>query len=414
LGGGYTTIGGAYVGGSGPYTEGGSVGGTGNFLTDLDVRNRALQLCGARRIASPYENSKENRETAFAYGKLRRAELATNVWTKATRRAILRPIDTNTMLLAPAAWVAGTTYFVGSIVADGNNNNWISRAPDNLGNDPTQSPNAWEPYYGPLSVSLWDSTASTAYWAGEVVYTAAGDGTSRVYVSLQSANSDNPATASAWDSTVTYQKNAVVTYSSVAYMSKIDLNLNQTPATSPASWTTTFVGGAGSGKWRQIGGAEFPNGVGLAELGNNILWPYNAGPSSQLNTKNCFLLPNNHLKTCSQDPKAGSLSFLGAPHGLAYRDWLFEGPFLISSESGALLYRFVADVTNVTALDVLFCEGLACRIALEVCESLTNSSTKLADIAKQYETFMGKAKMSNAIEAGAEEPPDDNYVTSRY
>jgi hypothetical protein len=88
----------------------------------------------------------------------------------------------------------------------------------------------WEPYFGPLAVALYDSTE--AYSAGELVYTTAGDGTNRVYVSLQSDNEDNPATATAYDATVTYQKNDVVTSSAIAYMSLIDLNTANTPASS--------------------------------------------------------------------------------------------------------------------------------------------------------------------------------------
>src|SRR5262249_289229 len=146
-----------------------------------------------------------------------------------------------------------------------------------------------------------------------VVYTTAGDGTDRVYYSLVDGNTDNPATATTWDSTVTYNKDDVVTRTSVAYKSLINLNLNQDPASAPAlwavgttyaignkvggrdgiiyqsvtngnighdptldngtnwtntgvlnPWTTVIGGGTGSVKWLEIGGAEFPSGVALA------------------------------------------------------------------------------------------------------------------------------------------------------
>ena len=428
------------------------------FLTDLDIRNRALQHCGARRVASATEVSKENNETKFVYGKLRRAELERNTWTFATKRAILRPVDNTTMLLAPGAWVSTVTYFVGSIVADGFNNNWSSKIPDNVGNDPTQSPNAWEPYFGTMTVQPWLST--TTYFSGELVYTAAGDGTNRVFISLQNANADNPATATAWSATASYNRNAIVTYLAVAYMSRIDLNLNQVPATtfaaewavgttygaaakvtgsdgtiyssiaggnigndpviSPTFWTntgvlspwdTTFVSGTGSMKWRQIGGAEFPNGVGLREL--NIIYPLNTGPTTQESTRNIYRLPNGYLKTCSQDPKAGATSYLGAEAGLPYKDWLFESGYIVSRETDPIMFRFVADVTDVSMFQTQFAEGLACRLALEVCEGLTNSSSKLADISKEYDRFMNEARRSNAIEAGSEEPPVDDYIAAR-
>lgn len=429
------------------------------FQTPVDVANRALQHCGAQRIDPALgfaEISKRASETAFAYGKLREAELRRNVWTFACRRAALRAIDTGTMLLAPAMWVQATIYFAGSIVSDQSNNLWISRIPNNLGNDPLNSL-TWEPYFGPLTVSLYDSAAS--YFAGELVYTAPGDGTYRVYLSLQSGNADTPATATAYDATATYFKNQVVTYLSVAYMSLIDLNTANTPTAAPAlwniattyamgnavggsdgviyssvgsgnvghdpvsdaginwistgalnPWSTVFIGGVGSDKWLQIGGAEFPMGVALATL--NITYPLGAGPSSQGSTRNIFKLPSGFLRVAPQYEKQGA-TWLGGPSGITYNDWTFEAGFLLSGDSGPILFRCVVNVTDVSRMDPMFCEGLAARIGLEVCEPLTQSTAKLGTIAKVYDEWMSQARTVNAIEQGYDEPPDDDYVTCR-
>src|SRR4051812_5428279 len=105
------------------------------FLSPVDIANRALQHCGASRIDVGQgfaEDSKNASETAFCYDKLRRAELRRNLWRFATKRAIIRAIDADTMILAPAMWVESTTYFVGSVVSDEDNNLWISMAPNNL------------------------------------------------------------------------------------------------------------------------------------------------------------------------------------------------------------------------------------------------------------------------------------------
>jgi hypothetical protein len=433
-----------------------------NFLNPIDIANRACQHCGVTQIDPSLgftEVSRRAAEISSCYPKLRRAELQRKNWTFATKRVILRAIDENTLLLAPSLWSASATYFVGSIVADSTGYLWISKTPNNLNNQPEETPAAWEPYFGPLSVSLYDD--DTAYSSGEVVYTTAGDGTYRVYLSLQSANSDDPATGTAYDATVTYKKNDVVTYSATAYMSKIDVNLGQTPSSSPADWasgttyaagsmvngsdgyiytsvgsgnvghdpttdagvhwtntgtltpwTTVFVGGTGSLKWRQIGGAEFPSGVALSEL--NIIYPLGAGPSAQSSTRNIYRLPAGFLRGTSQDPKAGSNSAFGAPSGLLYNDWLFERPYIVTSEIGPIMLRFIADVTDVSTMDDMFCEGFAARIALEVCEPLTNSTSKLQTIAKVYSEFMGDARAVNAIEAGSEEAPIDDYLACRY
>lgn len=431
------------------------------YFTPVDIANRALQHCGANRIdpmqgfADPGKNS---RETSFAYGKVRRAELRRNVWRFATKTAVLRAIDTTTMLLTASLWSAGTTYFVGSIVSDEQNNLWISRVPNNLGNDP-QNSLTWEPYFGPLSVSLFDSGAS--YFAGELAYTAAGDGTNRVYLSRVNGNSDDPATATAWDATSTYFKNQVVTYSSVAYMSLIDLNTNNQPNLAPAlfniattyaagdkvgasdgvvyqstgngnvgndpttdggvnwtntgvlnPWTTSFVGGIGSDKWLQIGGAEFPMGAGITPF--NVVYPIGAGPSSQANFRNVYRLPSGYLRKAKQNPNAYPVSWLGGPSGTIYGDWTFEGDFLITIDTGPVPFRFVADLTDVTKMDDMFCEALAARLAMEVCEQITQSSTKLGNIAKVYDEWVSQARAVNGIETGADDPPDDVYVTVRY
>lgn len=428
------------------------------FKTPVDIGNRGLQHCGGRRIDPLLgfaENSKSASEVSFCYDKLREAELRGNVWSFATRRTVIRPVDIGTMLLTPALWVESTTYFVGSIVSDASNNLWISRTPNNLGNDP-QNSLTWEPYFGPLTVSLY---ASNSYFAGELVYTAAGDGTARIYLSLQSGNQDDPSVATAWNATAVYSKNQVVTYLGNTYMSLIDLNKAQVPlstllpwniATSynlgdvvstsdglyysslgsgntgfdPTTdlgvhwllqgltpWTRTFVGGSGSVKWLQIGGAEFPVGVGLATM--NITYPLGAGPASQDSSRNIFHLPAGFLRIAPQNPKAAPVSYLGAAGGDTYNDWLFEGGFLVSSEINPIPLRFVANITDVSRMDPMFCEGLAARVGMEVCEPVTQSTAKLGVIAKIYDEWMSRAKAQNAIEQGWEDPPVDDFIACR-
>jgi hypothetical protein len=381
------------------------------FRTEADIGNRALQRCGASRMGTSgfSENSKNASEVAFCYGKLREAELRRNVWTFACRRTLLRAIDTNTMLLVPSLWATGTTYFVGSIVADQYGNSWISTIRDNLANDPLTSTGFWDPYFGPLSVSLYDSTIS--YYAGELVYTAVGDGTYRVYLSLESGNEDVPGTATAYSATTTYMKNQVVTSVAIAYMSLFDLNINNTPASSPTKWTTSFVGGAGSIKWLEIGGAEFPMGVGLIPL--SIVYPLGTGPASQVVTRNMFKLPAGFLRKADQNPGAGVTTWLGGPTGIMFSDWVFENGYLLASNNDVVNLRFVANVSDVSRMDPMFCEGLAARIALEVCEALTQSTAKLGAIAKIYQEWIDQAHTVNAIEQGVEQPADDDYVTCR-
>jgi len=379
----------------------------GAFRSPVDVGNRALQHCGADRISSFSDNSKRASEVSFVYDKVREAELQKNTWTFATRRAALRAIDTTTMLLSPALFAPATAYYQGSIVTDAVGNFWKSTIQNNTGNDPLTT-TFWEPYFGPQTVSLYDSTQS--YASGELVYTYAGDGTSRVYLSLIDGNTDNPATATAWSSATTYQMDQVVTYSSVAYKSLLNLNLNQQPNTHPLAWTSTFVGGSGSVNWLQIGGAEFPSGVALSVL--NLVYPIGAGPSSDSFNQNVFMLPAGFLKLAPQNPKV-PVPILGGPTGNTLNDWNIENGCIVSAETGPITLRFIANVTDVTRMHTMFCEALAARIGLEVAQPITQSDARLQTIASLYKQWLADAGRSNAIEASYDDPPDDPFITVR-
>lgn len=421
------------------------------FLDSMDIANKALQYCGQYPIQSPTEDSKANRETSNAYDKVRRSELRRNTWRFAVKNTVLRAIDTDTRLLVPALYDQSTLYLPGEVARDINNFYWISLEAENLNNAPEDT-DSWDAYFGPKTVSLYNS--ETSYYAGELVYKQGADaGSYQVWMSLETGNSDDPATATAWVIDTNYGLDAVVTFNGSMWRSTGPYNLGVTPADGPlafdvtATYTTgqTTTGsdnfiyssvGAGnighdpvtdagvhwtnthsanvwsrtpalittSGKWRPI----------TCTLKNLFLvYPIGSGPSNNSSNRNAFRLPAGYLRDAPQDPKAGSTSILGAPTGLAYTDWRFDGDYIISSESGPIVFRFVADVTKVSDMDDMFCEGLACRIATSVCEVLTQSAAKLQNIASAYKVFMTDARTVNAIEQGPVEPPEDDYLQCR-
>jgi hypothetical protein len=205
-------------------------------------------------------------------------------------------------------------------------------------------------YAGPLIAQLWDAT--TVYWSGELVYNVSG-------------------------------------MTTTVYQSRI--SGNEAAVTDTASWRVV----AGT-----LTAIEFD-------------YPIGAGPITQEATRNVFELPANYLRRAPQDPKEGSHSIQGAPTNLNYDDWNFEGNYLISSFSTPIVLRFVADITDVSSMDDLFCEGLGCRIGLEVCEELTQSADKISTIGAFYKEFMGDARQVNSIEIGSDEPPLDDYIATR-
>lgn len=421
------------------------------YLDSLDIANRAIEHCGLEPILSVTEDSNRNRHTAFAYDKLRRAELRRNVWRFAIRNVVLRPVDTTTMVVQPVAWNNATTYLPGAIVSDTNGQLWISGESENVNNTPGDTA-VWDMYFGPLSVSLWSATDT--YFAGELVYKSNGiPGGYGIFLSLQNGNAAIPDVGTAYDPAATYYRGNVVTYGGFNWRSLIEFSIGVTPAVGPlafdpaATYTTAqTVTGSDNYIYSSVGngnighdpttdaGVHWTNTAALngwskapavttsalswrpvpALLKNlSFTYPIGSGPSSQAFTRNIFRLPAGYLKPAPQDPKAGSTSFLGAPSGLTYNDWRFQGNYIISQDAGPMVFRFVADVTDVQTFDDMFCEGLACSIATAVCEPLTQSQAKLATIASEYKLRMGEARTVNAIETGADEPPEDDYITCR-
>ena len=194
-------------------------------------------------------------------------------------------------------------------------------------------------------------------------------------------------------------------------MSIIDFNINNAPASTPTAWTTTFTQGQGNAMWLLIGGAAFPMGVGLIPL--NIRYPIGTGPISQANTRNVYRLPANFLRKAPRDPKQGSTSFLGSPTNLQYTDWVFEGKYFVSRQADPIVLRFIADTIDVRNFDPMFCEGLAARLAYEICEPITQSSDKKKTIISVYNEHMTSARLCDAIEQGATEPELDDYLATR-
>jgi len=424
------------------------------FLDSLDIANRALDHCGQEPILSVTEDSKKNQLCARVYDKVRRAELRRNYWRFSIKKCVLRAVDTTTLKLNPLLYSSATTYFPGSIVKDSNGALWVSITEENINNTPGANNENWEAYFGPMTVDLWASTNS--YWTGELVYMITGAATYQLFMSLQNSNTDTPNVATAYSATTTYTIDQTVTSGGSQWRSLLELNLNNTP-TDYSALTLFDIGATYAINQQVIGSDHYvytskANGnigndpttstgvthwtvTGLAaawalspalvvssikwlpvqcQLSNfQMLYPVGAGPSSQTSTMNIFHLPGNFLKIAPQGPKAGANPYLGAPTGLAYTDWNLEGNLMVSQEIQPIIFRFVADVTKVRNMDDMFCEGLACRIAAEVCEPLTQSSAKLTTIAGVYAKFMGDARTTNAIEIGSEEPPEDDLITCR-
>lgn len=326
------------------------------MVTQTDIANRALQHCGAERIqpgAVLTEDSKNASEVRACYDLTRRAELRRNTWRFSTRRTAIRPIDSDTKFVTFGDWDDAEDYVLNDIVTGSDGVVYISKADSNTSNDPTAGTfNKWSRYFGPLTASQHPSVDDEDgnFYAGELVYVGAD-----MFLSLISGNEDVPPSSNWMEMT-----------------------------TDPTLSEATFI------------------------------YPIGSGPLSQSDTKQVYRLPAGYVMIAPQNPKAGSVPILGTPSNEAYRDWEFEGDYLLTQDPGVLVFRFIADIADPDAFDPMFVEGFACRIALSVCEPITQSGSKLSNIGSMYEKFMKEARIVNGVEKGAEEQEIDSLIACRY
>ncbi len=335
------------------------------FSTTTDIANRAADHLGAPRISSLSENSKAALYFTSIYDKLRQSEFQAHAWRFTIRSAALRPISATTKLMSFPTWAAGTTYQKGDIVNDttanvGNSGKalYISLIAANLANIPssaTQYVQTWAPYFGP---DCGDAhSLSNTYSVGELV----------------------------WITTV-------------AHINLANGEINHTPP--------------GTGTWAAAG----LTGVTVDTL--FIPWPItqvNAGTSRSL-----YRLPFGYLRPAPQDPKIAGGSFQSVGAGMQWSDFQFLGNYLLTStppspqiSAGPLLFRFVADITDVTMFEPLFCELLAARMAYDTCEAITQKPQLKRDIAGRYDELVMRAQHENMIELGSTDPKEEQFLLSR-
>lgn len=401
------------------------------FSTNVDIGARACQLCGDFRLYSFQDASPQAREISFAYDKLRLSELQRVIWKFATRRAVLRPVDTASMLFIPAAWSATSIYMPGSVVSY-DYMIFVSQGWPAVGDAP-DAPPIWTPYFGPMTITPWDD--GVRYFAGELVYYPAAE-TYTIYLSLQSGNTDTPGAFPDWASTTIYNRGDTVMYpgrplfsvpgnipvfstggirvSSAPtgpWQSLRDLNANVIPGADAQSWATLpitdQVHNRTGQKWLKLDST-------LESI--NIVYPIGTGPSADLNTRNVYKLPNGYLKHAPDISNPNQILQVMGIVSDPPSDMQIENGYMVTSEVRAVMLRFVADMTDVTQMDDLFCEGLAARIALDVGPVILSKEDRretLARVSRRYKDAILDARANDAVERGASAQPQSQYVSVR-
>lgn len=332
------------------------------MTTETEIANLAIQRVGGTRIADGAlrtEDSSNAAEMRVAYDHYRRAELRRNVWRFSIREQFLRPLDTTTEDVIFGVWDDVQTYGRNDIVRGSNGKTYIAKTevPSSVNQDPVTDYSYlyWTEYIGSTVANLWG--VETNFMAGELAYSSDISINIYTYMSMQNGNLGNDI------ENTNYWMRFIVT---------------------PSRLVTNFI------------------------------YPIGAGPLSDIQTLNVFKLPYGFVRVAPQAPKQGSYMFLGAPSALAYSDWNFESNYFTSVQAGPIPFRFAAAVSDPNEFDPMFIDGFSARLAFELCERLTQSSAKKAELGGTYNKFMSEARIVNGIETGPVEAPEDTYLTVRY
>lgn len=91
------------------------------------------------------------------------------------------------------------------------------------------------------------------------------------------------------------------------------------------------------------------------------------------------------------------------------------GAFNTSVPAGsAILYlNYVVDVQDPTQFDPLFCEALSHRMAIAMCERITQSNQKKQILQAEYKDSIAEARVADAFEGLPEDPPEDDFWLAR-
>lgn len=119
---------------------------------------------------------------------------------------------------------------------------------------------------------------------------------------------------------------------------------------------------------------------------------------------NQYSLPGDFLRLAPDNPTTNPI----------LPDALLEGRKIITSERAPLKIRYVSWDIDTATVDPLFAEALAARIAMEIVEELTQSSTKRDALESAYQFHIRKARQVNSIEGGPIAPEVDEWVYTRF
>jgi hypothetical protein len=126
-----------------------------------------------------------------------------------------------------------------------------------------------------------------------------------------------------------------------------------------------------------------------------------------------FLLPTGWLRLLmvnSMQPTADISDYRGDADNAP---WAIEGGYLMLDQDGPANIRYIRSVTDTSLWDASFVEAFACKLAVECCEQITQSSEKRRMAEDAYAVAVREAIRANAIELPTEQFADDTWIMAR-
>lgn len=117
-----------------------------------------------------------------------------------------------------------------------------------------------------------------------------------------------------------------------------------------------------------------------------------------------FTLPVDCLRLLPPDGVSSNFNSL---------DWKIEGRKILTDEETSLEIRYIKREEDTAQYDPLFVEALACAMAVEMCEELTQSNTKAQIVREDYKRAIREARKMNAFENHTEATQTDTWITCR-
>lgn len=125
-----------------------------------------------------------------------------------------------------------------------------------------------------------------------------------------------------------------------------------------------------------------------------------------------YTLPADFLKLDMVDDRFPSI-MMDNYVGTEILDYVLEGNKILTNLASPLRVRYIAIIEDATKWDINFREALACRLAAELAEDLTQSNQKRQLAWQEYDRAIGIALRSNAIERTPIMPSDNQWIVGR-